>query len=79
MVPGMEIITSDGRRIGFVGPPSQANVLHVALSPHTIPLDWIARDEGEVILRKTYAQMIAAWDSKPGPVVISGGKRFLSG
>lgn len=75
MSPGTEIITSDGKRIGYLGPPSRSGVLHVARSPHTIPLGWIARADGDVILRKTYAQMIAAWGAEPGPVVIAGGKR----
>lgn len=75
MSPGMEIITSDGKRIGYLGPPSRGNYVHVARSPHSIPLGWIARVDGDVILRKTYAQMIEAWGAEPGPVVIAGGKR----
>ena len=77
MEPGTEIITADGKRIGFVGPRTRADALQVALSPHTIPWAWIARTEGDVILRKTYEEVIAAWDAKPGPVVITGGKRRL--
>ena len=79
MEPGSEIITADGKRIGYVGPRSRGDVLQVALSPHTIPRDWVARIEHDVILRKTYAQMIAAWGAEPGPVVISGGKRSMTG
>jgi sporulation protein YlmC with PRC-barrel domain len=75
MKPGMEIITSDGKRIGCLGPRSRTGVLQVARSPHTIPSSWIARIGSEVILRRTYAQMVAAWGAEPGPVVIAGGKR----
>jgi hypothetical protein len=75
MKPGIEIITSDGKRIGYLGPRSQASVLQVARSPHTIPWSWIARIDREVILRRTYAQMVAEWGAEPGPVVIVGGKR----
>jgi len=75
MDPGMEIITSDGKRIGYVGPRSRTDVLQVALSPHTIPWGWVARVDREVILRKTYSQMVEAWGAQPGPIVIAGGKR----
>jgi len=64
MKPGTEIITSDGKRIGHVGPPSRTGILQVARSSHTIPLSWVARAEAEVILRKTYEQMVEAWSSE---------------
>ncbi len=74
MHPGMEIITADGKRIGHLGPCSRIDVLQIARSPHTIPVGWVARVDSDVILRKTYAQMVDAWGAEPGPVVIAGGR-----
>ena len=55
MKSGMEIITSDGKRIGYLGPiPAfKTDALPIARSPYTIPWDWIARIDQEVILRRT--------------------------
>ena len=77
MKSGMEIITSDGKRIGYLGPiPAfKTDALPIARSPYTIPWDWIARIDQEVILRRTFSQLVAEWGSAPGPVVIAGGKR----
>ena len=61
MNPGMEIITSDGKLIGYVGPRGCADLLQVARSSHTIPWAWVARTDHEVILRKTYDQVVEAW------------------
>jgi sporulation protein YlmC with PRC-barrel domain len=66
MNPGTEIITSDGKRIGHVGPPSRADVFQVARSSHTIPWSWVARADTEVILRKTYDQVLEAWSAEAG-------------
>jgi sporulation protein YlmC with PRC-barrel domain len=74
MKPGLEIITSDGKRIGHLG-PRRTDALQVALSPHTIPWSWIARIDDDVILRRTYAQIVAEWGAEPGPMVIIGGRR----
>jgi sporulation protein YlmC with PRC-barrel domain len=71
----MEIITSDGKRIGYLGPLTRPGILQVARSPHQIPWGWIARVDSDVILRRTYAQVVAEWGAEPGPVVIAGGKR----
>ena len=75
MRPGMEIITADGKRIGTVGPIPRSGTLHVALTPHTIPCGWIARVDHDVLLRKTYSQVVDVWGTEPGPVVVAGGKR----
>jgi len=75
MNPGMEIITSDGRRVGYVGPPGGEGIIQLARSPHSIPLDWVRRVEREVLLRKTYRQVVARWEAEPGLTVIRGGKR----
>ena len=74
MEPGMPIVTSDGRLIGYVGPRSRKGNIHLALSPHIVPLGWIARVNRDVILRKTYQQVTEAWGAEPGPIVIAGGK-----
>lgn len=77
MQPGLEIITSDGKCIGYLGPLSETrpDALQIARTPYTIPWDWIARIDQEVILRRTYGQLVAEWGSAPGPVVIAGGKQ----
>jgi hypothetical protein len=75
MEPGMEIITSDGRRIGYVGPPATGGIVRLALSPNTIPLDWVTRIDREVLLRKTYRQVVERWGAQPGVTVLNGGRR----
>ena len=75
MEPGMEIITADGRLIGHVGPPAVDGLLRLARSPNSIPLTWVTRVEREVLLRKTYRQIVERWGAEPGPRVIEGGKR----
>ena len=75
MEAGMEIITSDGRRVGHVGPPPKDGLLQVARSDKTIPLVWIARVDRDVILRKTYGEVIDRWGARIGPTIIQGGKR----
>ena len=74
MKPGLEIITSDGKRIGYMWPHTKTDVLRVIRSPHTIPWGWVARIDDDVILRKTYAEVVTEWGVEPGPVVIAGGK-----
>ena len=75
MEPGMEIITSDGRRIGYVGPPATDGIVRLARSPNTIPLHWVTRIEREVVLRKTYRQVVERWGTQPGVTVLDGGRR----
>ena len=75
MEPGMQVITSDGKLIGYVGPRSHSGDLQLARCPYTIPLGWVARVDHDVILRKTYVQIVEAWGAEPGPMVIAGGKR----
>jgi len=75
MKPGMEIVTSDGKTIGHIGPVTSNGMLQVARSPYSIPLRWVARIDEDVLLRRTYQQMVEAWGAAPGPVVIKGGKR----
>ena len=76
MEPGMEIITSDGRRVGHVGPAEIDGVVRLALSPNTIPLDWVTRIyRGDVVLRKTYRQVAERWGAQPGAVVLAGGRK----
>lgn len=72
---GMEIITSDGRRVGYVGPPPQDGLVRLARFDKTIPVTWIARVDRELILRKTYKEVVNRWGAELGPTVIQGGKR----
>ena len=74
MKPGMEIITSDGRHIGHLGPIPSGNVIHLARTDKTFPLFWIAQIDRQIVLRKTYAQIVEYWGAEPGPRVIRGGK-----
>jgi hypothetical protein len=71
----MEIITSDGRRIGYVGPLATDGIVRLALSPNTIPLHWVRRIDREVVLRKTYRQVVEKWGAQPGAIVLNGGRR----
>ena len=64
MEPGMEIISSDGRRVGHVG-SAQADDLGSARPEKTIPAGWIARIDREVILRKTLKEVMAGLGSTP--------------
>jgi hypothetical protein len=76
MEPGMEIITSDGRRVGHVGPAAIDGVVRLALSPNTIPLDWVTRIvHGDVVLRKTYRQVVEQWGAEPGAIVLKGARQ----
>jgi hypothetical protein len=74
MKPGLQIITSDCKRIGYMWPQTKTDVLRVIRSPYTIPWGWVARIDDDVILRRTYAEVVAEWGAEPGPVVIAGGK-----
>lgn len=66
MKPSMEIISSDGRRVGHVG-SRQAGGLGLARSGNTIPAGWIARIDREVILRKTFEEVMAGLGTAPAP------------
>jgi hypothetical protein len=72
--PGLQIITSDGKFIGRVGPRSHYGNIRIAMSPHTIPCGWIARVQRDVILQKSYAQVMEAWGAEPGRIVTAGGR-----
>jgi hypothetical protein len=74
MEPGMEIITADGRRVGYVGPLATDGIVRLALSPNTIPLQWVTRIDREVVLRKTYRQVVERWGAQPGVTVLKGGR-----
>ena len=74
MEPGMEIISSDGRSVGYVGPPPRNGLIQLARSNRVIPLYWVARVDREVILRRTYKDIVERWGAEPGPTVIEGGK-----
>jgi hypothetical protein len=64
MEPGMEIISSDGRRVGYVG-PAQVGISEFAISENTIPSGWIARIDREVILRKTFKSVMVGLGNAP--------------
>ena len=74
MEPGMEIISSDGRLVGHVGPPPRNGLIQLARSDKIIPVFWVARVGREVILKRTYSEIIDRWGAEPGPTVIKGGK-----
>jgi hypothetical protein len=75
MKAGMEIISSDGRRVGYVGPPPRDGLVQLARFDKTIPVTWIARVDQELILRKTYKEVLDRWGAELGTTVIQGGKR----
>jgi len=65
MEPRMEIISSDGRHVGHVG-SAQAGSLEVARFENTIPAGWVARIDREVILRKTFKEVMAGLANSAG-------------
>jgi sporulation protein YlmC with PRC-barrel domain len=67
MKQGLEIITSDGKRIGHLGPVGSDH-LQMARSPYKIPWHWVSRIDEDVILRKTYSYVVEEWGAEPGPV-----------
>jgi hypothetical protein len=68
IMPGMQVITSDGELLGTVDRPEDGGFMlrrmsDVAAGPQTVPDLWIHNVDHSVHLNRTGAEAIAGWKS----------------